>query len=163
VTAISESTTRVPAEPPAGRLTGLRRAGFAAFVMLVLQFGLGSYVNLYVEVPGADHGAGFGKIIASGPVSLTLHAVLGLLLILAAIGLLVQAALARMAWIVAIAAVGLLAVAGAAFSGVSFASQGHDSSSLAMALLTGVALLCYETALFLLPRGPRAAAQRTHR
>ena len=43
------------------RISGLRRASFAAFVMLVVQFTLGSYVNLYVTVPSADHGHGFGR------------------------------------------------------------------------------------------------------
>jgi hypothetical protein len=78
----------------AGRLTasrvgGLRRSSFAAFVMLVVQFALGIYVNLYVIVPGADHGHGFGQAIANGPAGLALHIVLGLLLILAALGFLV--------------------------------------------------------------------------
>jgi hypothetical protein len=91
VTAISDSTTKVPDQPPVSRRSGLRRASFAA------------------------------------------------------------------------ATVGLLAVAGAAVSGANFASQGHDSSSLAMALLTGVALLCYGTTLLLLPRGHRVASQRTRR
>ena len=32
--------------PTASRIAGLRRASFAAFVMLVVQFALGIYVNL---------------------------------------------------------------------------------------------------------------------
>jgi hypothetical protein len=152
MTATSDSTTRLTSgRLTAGRVRGLRRAGLAAFVMLVIQFGLGSYVNLYVTVPSADHGGGLGKILQNGPASLTLHVVLGLLLILSALGLLVQAFMARLPVIIGIAAVGLVAVVGAAFSGASFAGQGHDSSSLAMALLTGVALLCYGAGLFLLP------------
>jgi hypothetical protein len=79
----------------ARRVSGLRRASFAAFVMLVVQFAVGIYVSLYVTVPSADHGHGFGQAIANGPAGLTLHIVLGLLLILAALGFLVQAILAR--------------------------------------------------------------------
>jgi hypothetical protein len=138
----------------ASRVRALRRAGLAAFVMLVIQFGLGSYVNLYVRVPGADHGGKLGTILQNGPTSLTVHVVLGLLLILSGVGLLVQAFLARLAAIIGIAAAGLVAMIGAAFSGASFAAQGHDSSSLAMALLTGVALLCYGVGLSLLPPAP---------
>ena len=76
--------------------------------MLVVQFALGIYVNLYVTVPSADHGHGFGQAIANGPAGLTLHIVLGLLLILAALGFLVQAILARQPALIAAAALGLL-------------------------------------------------------
>jgi hypothetical protein len=134
------------------RVTGLRRAGFAAFVMLVVQFALGIYVNLYVTVPSADHGHGFGQAIANGPAGLTLHIVLGLLLILAAIGFLVQAILARQPALIAAAVLGLLAMIGAAASGSAFTGSGRDGASMAMAALAAVGLLCYGTSLFLLPR-----------
>jgi hypothetical protein len=141
----------------AGRLTasqisGLRRASFAAFVMLVVQFALGIYVNLYVTVPGADHGHGLGQAIANGPAGLTLHIVVGLLLILAALGFLVQAILARRPALVAAAVLGLLAMIGAAASGSAFTGSGQDGASMAMALLAAVGLLCYGASLFLLPR-----------
>jgi hypothetical protein len=144
--------------PPAGRTRSLRRGVFAAFVMLVVQFGIGSYVSLYVTVPGADHGSGFGKAIANGPAGLTVHIVLGLLLILAAIGALVQAVLARHPGLIAATAIGLLAMLGAAASGSSFVGSGRDAASLAMAVLTAVGLLCYGSILFLLPR-PRPAGE----
>jgi hypothetical protein len=139
----------------ASRISGLRRAGFAAFVMLVVQFALGIYVNLYVTVPGADHGHGVGQAIARGPAALTLHIVLGLLLILAALGFLVQAILARWRALIAAAVIGLLAMIGAAASGSAFTGSGKDGASMAMALLAAVGLLCYGASLFLLPRpGP---------
>jgi hypothetical protein len=133
------------------RISRLRRAGLGAFVLLVIQFALGIYVNLYVPVPGADHGHGFGQAIANGPAGITLHIVLGLLLILAALGFLVQAILARRPALIAAAAAGLLAMIGAAASGSTFAGSGRDSASMAMALLAAAGLLCYGTALFLLP------------
>jgi hypothetical protein len=139
----------------ASRVSGLRRASFAAFVMLVVQFGLGIYVNLYVTVPSADHGHGFGQAIANGPAGLTLHIMLGLLLILAALGFLVQAILARQPALIAAAVLGLLAMIGAAASGSGFTGSGRDSASMVMAGLAAVGLLCYGTSLFLLPR-PRA-------
>jgi hypothetical protein len=136
----------------ANRISGLRRASFAAFVMLVVQFALGIYVNLYVTVPSADHGQGFGQAIANGPAGLTLHIVLGLLLILAALGFLVQAILARRRPLIAAAVLGLLAMIGAAASGSTFTGSGKDGASMAMALLAAVGLLCYGASLFLLPR-----------
>jgi hypothetical protein len=136
----------------ASRISGLRRASFAAFVMLVVQFALGIYVNLYVTVPSADHGHGFGQAIANGPAGLTLHIVLGLLLILAALGFLVQAILARRPALIAAAVLGLLAMIGAAASGSTFTGSGKDGASMAMALLAAAGLLCYGASLFLLPR-----------
>ena len=154
--------TRTTVPGTAGRMTtsrisGLRRASFAAFVMLVVQFALGIYVNLYVTVPSADHGHGFGQAIANGPAGLTLHIVLGLLLILAALGFLVQAILARRPALIATAVLGLLAMIGAAasgsaFTGSAFTGSGKDGASMAMALLAAVGLLCYGSSLFQLPR-----------
>jgi len=146
----------------AGRLTprrvsGLRRASFAAFVMLVVQFALGIYVNLYVTLPSADHGHGLGQAITNGPAGLTVHIVLGLLLILSALGFVVQAILARQPALIVAAVLGLLAMIGAAASGSSFTGSGRDSDSMAMAVLAAVGLLCYGTTLFLLPR-PAARA-----
>jgi len=136
----------------ARRISGLRRASFAAFVMLVVQFALGIYVNLYVTVPSADHGHGFGQAIANGPAGLTLHIVLGLLLILAALGFLVQAILARRSAFIAAALLGLLVIIGAAASGSAFTGSSKDGASMAMALLAAAGLLCYGTSLFLLPQ-----------
>jgi hypothetical protein len=126
--------------------------------MLVVQFGLGSYVSLYVTVPGADHSGGFGKAIANGPAGLTVHIVLGLLLVLAAIGALVQATVARHPGLIAGTAIGLLAMLGAAASGGTFVSSGRDAASLVMAILTAVGLLSYGSILFRLPR-PQPAGE----
>ena len=143
---------RTAGRQTANRISGLRRASFAAFVMLVVQFALGIYVNLYVTVPSADHGHGLGQAIADGPAGLTLHIVLGLLLILAALGFLVQAILARRPAMIGAAVLGLLAMIGAAASGSAFTGSGKDGASMAMATLAAVGLLCYGTVLFLLPQ-----------
>jgi len=157
-------TTQASAEPglltierSARRLKALRRASFASLVLLLIQYGLGMYTNIYVTVPSADKGGGMGKAISNGPAALSIHAVLALLLILAAIGLIVQAVMARYWTVLAAAAVGLITIIGAAFSGATFTNNGgQDSASLAMAVLAGVALLCYGTVLYLLssPRQP---------
>ncbi len=147
-TTVPETAGRLTAR----RVSGLRRGSFAAFVMLVVQVALGIYVNLYVTVPSADHGHGFGQAIANGPAGLTLHIVLGLLLILAALGFMVQAILARQPTLIAVAALGLLSMIGAAVSGSAFTGSGKDGGSMAMALLAAVGVVCYGASLFLLPR-----------
>ena len=147
----------VTTERLAGRVKALRRASLAGLVLLLIQYGLGMYTNIYVTVPSADKGGGFGKAISNGPAALSVHAVLALLLALAAIGLLVQAVLARYWTVVTAAAIALIAIIGAAFSGVNFTNTGGpDGASMTMAVLAGLAILCYGTVLYLLssPRQP---------
>jgi hypothetical protein len=135
------------------QLSGLRRASLGALVMLVVQFGLGSGVNLYISLPAKGSA---GDAFSSGPL-LALHAVVGLLLVVAAIGLLVRAIIARHGPVIAAAAVGLVAIATAATQGFSFVRDGANAASLAMALATGVAMLCYAVTLYLV----RTPAQRS--
>src|SRR5215470_7591116 len=61
-------------------LAMVRRSGLGVLVILVVEFGFGMYVNLYLTVPRADHGRGLGTAIANGPAMLSVHAVTGLLL-----------------------------------------------------------------------------------
>jgi hypothetical protein len=152
----STDADRMTSERPAGRVRGLRRASLAAFVLLLIQYGFGMYVNLYVTVPAADHGQGIGKAISNGPAALSVHAVLGFLLALAAIGVLVQALIARHWAVLTASAIALVAIIGAATQGAGFVSQGHAAASMAMAVLAGVAMLCYGTVVYLLP-SPRQA------
>lgn len=150
----------------------LRRGSLAVLVLLVVEYAFGMYVNLYVSVPGADHGDGLGGALANGPASLGAHAALGLLLGLASLGVAVQAVLIRRAALVAASAAGLLAMILASVAGAVFTSTGDRSASMAMAVLTGVALLCYAANLYLLrapaprrrpeepaPRSPSCASQ----
>ena len=128
-------------------LEGLRRISLAALIMLVVQYGLGIILNLYIAVPASDAHAGIMQEIASGPAMLTLHALLGLGLIGAAVVLLVRAVRLEDRVIAVLAAAGLTAIGGAFASGEIFVRNGQSGASLAMALLTGVALLCYIGAL----------------
>jgi len=152
---ITSLDTKAGAAPAlqAQRLSGLRRASLGALVMLVVQFGLGISVNLYTSLPAKGSA---GDAFSNGPV-LALHVVVGLLLIVAAIGLLVRAIIARHGPVIAAAVVVLLAIATAATQGFSFVSDGTNAASLAMALATGVAMLCYAIALYLV----RTPAQRS--
>jgi hypothetical protein len=128
-------------------LEGLRRVALAALIMLVVQYGVGIILNLYIPVPASDTHAGITQEIASGPAMLTLHALLGLGLIGAAVVLLVRAVRLEDRVIALLAAAGLTAIGAAFASGEIFVHNGQPGASLAMALLTGVALLCYIGAL----------------
>jgi hypothetical protein len=138
----------------AGRTAGLRRASLAALVLLLIQYGIGIGVNLYVTVPAADQGHTIGSAISNGPAALTVHIVLGLLLILAAAYLVVRAIVARHPGVIVTSVIGLLALVGAAEQGSAFVDKGHASASMTMAILTGVALLCYGISLYLLGSRP---------
>jgi hypothetical protein len=128
-------------------LEGVRRVSVAALIMLVVQYGLGIVLNLYIAVPVSGAHAGLMQEIASGPFLLTVHALLGLTLIVAALVLLVRAVRLGDRVIAVLAAAGLTAIGGAFASGEIFVRNGQSTASLAMALLTGVALLCYIGAL----------------
>ena len=116
-------------------------------IVLVLQFGLGMMLNLFIPVPPADEHAGFIKEVRTAPLGLTLHALLGTLLICAAIVLVTGAIRAKDRLMIAFAATGLVAIIGAFAAGELFVRDGRDGVSLSMALLTGVALVSYASAL----------------
>ena len=155
----STRTQQPPDQAPASRPVLLRRISLGMLAGLLIQYGLGMIVNLYVSVPARDHGAGVltavGRALANGPAALTVHAALGLLLILGAVNLVIRATLMRLRPAAWLSAAALLAIVGAAVSGAAFVSSGADGGSLAMALLTGVALACYAVNLFVL--GPARA------
>jgi hypothetical protein len=146
-----------PTSTAAG-LSRLRRGSLAVLVLTVAEYVIGMYVNLYVTVPRADHGSSLGTEIANGPAALSLHAVAGLLLGLGAVGVLVQSVLARHWAVTGVSAAGLLAMAFASVGGTGFTSTGDNSASMAMSVLTGVALLCYAANLYLLR--PAGAGRR---
>jgi hypothetical protein len=127
----------------------------AALIMLVVQYGLGVFLNLYVSIPASDGHAGYFQEIANAPLALTGHALLGLGLIGTAILLLATAVGLRDRLIAVLATAGLTAIGGAFGAGEIFVKNGQSGASLAMAVLTGVALLCYVGTLVL-----AAAAER---
>lgn len=147
-------TLSVSARAPAS-LARLRRASLAVVVLLLAEYVLGMYVNLYVTVPAADHGHSVGSAISNGPVILSAHAVIGLLLGLSALAVLVLSVVARRPSVIAISVVGLIALAVASLAGSSFTSSGQAAESMAMSVMTGVGLLCYAANLYLLPSAGR--------
>jgi len=138
-----------------GGLARLRRGSLAVLVLLVVEYAIGMYVNLYVTVPGADHRGSLGSAISNGPASLSVHAVIGLLLGLGALGVAAQSILIRHWGLIAASVIGLLAMTFASVAGTGFTSTGADSASMAMSVLTGIAMLCYAANLYLLRPGIR--------
>jgi hypothetical protein len=134
---------------------GLRRMSVAALILLVVQYGLGVFLNLYVSIPASDAHAGYFQEIATAPLALTVHALLGLGLIGTAILLVARAVGLRDRLSAVLATAGLTAIGGAFGAGEIFVKNGQSSASLAMGVLTGVALLCYVGTLAL-----AAAAER---
>jgi hypothetical protein len=139
---------------------GLRRVCLATLIMLVVQYGLGIFLNLYVAVPASDAHAGIFAEIATAPMALTVHALLGLALIGSAILLVVKAARVGDRLLGVLAAAGLTAIAGAFAAGEIFVRNGMPFASLAMAVLTGVALLCYVGTLALATAAQQRGTER---
>jgi hypothetical protein len=130
----------------------LARGYLAAVIMLVIQYGLGIGVNLYVNLPAAGSGGrGIGQAFSNGAL-LALHTVVGLLLILMALSMVVRAAIARHRTSIVTSALGLLAILAAAGYGAAFVHDSQASASLGMALATGVALLFYGIGLYVAAR-----------
>jgi hypothetical protein len=115
-----------------------------AAVLLIVQFGLGMGVNLFVTLP--QHMPFFSTVFGSA--TLAAHAIVALLLLGAAIGAVVRAVRAKKA--VMFTSAGLAAVLAAGIAGSSFVSNGSNGASLGMALAAAVAMLCYLAAVFTL-------------
>ena len=124
------------------RLGALRGNCMGAAVLLIIQFGLGMGINLFVTLP---RGQSFLSTVGTSA-AVVAHAVIALAVLGAGISALVRAIRARRA--VGFTAAGLAAIVAAAGAGVSFAGSQADAASLAMALATAVALFSYLAAIF---------------
>ena len=157
------SVAPIERQAAAARMTGLRANSFAAIVILLIEYGLGVWVNLYGHLPASDHGAniatGFAQAVSKGPVGLSIHAVLGAILVISAVTAVVRAALVRRPVMVGATAVGLLAIVMAALSGASFVGDDSNRASLSMAVAAGVAIGAYALVL-LLSAGAAESARR---
>ena len=148
MTVDQSAPTAAPGRRPDHWRQNLARGNMAAAIMLLIQYGLGIGVNLYVTLPAAGVGGrGIGQAFSNGP-ALAVHTVLGLLLILTALSMVIRSVIARHRASIATSVVGLLAILAAAGYGASFVRNGSTAASLGMALATGVALLCYVIGLF---------------
>ena len=126
---------------------------------LILQFLLGAAVNLFVKIPTSHPGSNppeyFGGMVTSvswailhGCLWLTLHAAWGLVLVLAALGALVQAIRRRGGGRITLAALGFIGVLGAGFNGGSFLNYHEDFSSMLMAVGLALAMSAYVARLY---------------
>ncbi len=139
-----------PAAQRTGRspISTMRRASVVMCLALLVQYGLGIWVNLFVPaLPKPDHGASgaaaFGRAVANGPVGLSIHASLGLVLILVGLGLAIRAGRTRRWGLFALATHGFVALVGAAISGARFVGTGQNGASMGMAMAWALAFLAY--------------------
>jgi hypothetical protein len=150
---------------PRGGRRAVRVAGvnLAVCLLLLVQYLLGMVANLFVTIPAHHPGAGaanyfsgsasgLGWVIPNGPGWLAAHAALGLALVLVAIASLVLTWGRAGRLCTATSALGLLAIIGAGFNGLSFLDFGHNFSSMIMAGLWALALACYLTCVYLAGR-----------
>lgn len=153
-------TGRTGHPSPAARLL---TTNFAACLLLLIQLLLGMAANLFATIPPTHPGAnadnyftgaasGLAWVIPHGPVWVAVHATFGLLLIVLAPTVIVQARRHGTRAALATAVLGALAIIGAAFNGISFLNYGHDFSSMIMAALWTLAMTCYLTGILLAAR-----------
>jgi hypothetical protein len=139
-------------EARAGRTRGLRANSLAAIVMLLVQYGLGIWVALYATLPAADRGksllAAFGAAVGHGPVALSLHAILGTLLLVTATVAVIRSARLSSPPAIALTSVGLLAIVVAWIAGSRYVGNLSSGSSFTMAIATAAALLSYALVIF---------------
>ncbi|MDR0345274.1 MAG: hypothetical protein LBI49_19615 [Nocardiopsaceae bacterium] len=143
---------------------------FGLLIALLVQFGLGMYVNLFASIPlshpghgaknffaGSYHSVAWAETSPHAPLILAFHAGLGLFLVLGSLWLAVLAVRGRRAGFVWAAVLGALFILGAGFNGASFLNYNEDANSYVMALLFGAAVLCYIIILTLPARTERQA------
>jgi hypothetical protein len=138
----------------------LRITFMFALVMLVAQFLLGMAVNLFVKIPTDHPGSNppeyFSGVAQSvtwailhGNIFLAIHAAFGLVLVIAAVGTLVQAIGNRRRGIIVSSVLGFIGVLGAGFNGGSYLNYHQDFSSMIMATGFAIALVAYSAGLYL--------------
>jgi hypothetical protein len=154
--------------PGAARTTNDRRDltqrhwAFGLLIALLVQFGIGMYVNLFTHVPlnhpghgahnyftGSFHSVAWAETSQHAPLILAIHAGLGLLLVVVSLWLAALAIRSRRPAVVWAAVLSALFILGAGFNGASFLDYNKDVSSYLMALLFAAAVLCYSSILAL--------------
>jgi hypothetical protein len=147
------AATRTAGPDQAARLVRLRMSSLGAVAMLIIQFILGIIYNLYGTAPTSTKSVG----LFSSP-DLALHVILGILLVIAAVGQLIRAIGIRHALSIWMSAVGLVSILAAGFAGLGFTGNGASGASLGMSLAFAVALACYVVLVFALPSSASRAS-----
>ena len=155
----------LPPPNPTLRVSGLRANALAALVMLLIQYSLGISVNLYSTLPGSDQGsslfAGFASAVGDGPVLLSLHALLGTLLLFTASAALIRSLRLAAAAPIALTTIALLSIVVAWLAGSQFVGHPKNATSLTMALAAALAILCYALVIFLPSLPTRSSANES--
>lgn len=145
------------------KISNLRTNSFAALVLLLLEIAIGMGVNLFTTLPA--NGAGkslfvaFGKAVTYGPLALTIHALLGTVIVISGITAVVRAVTLRQTMPTVLSCVAILAILVAWLSGSGFVGEGDNGSSMSMAVASVVAVFCYAYILFLMSALPRKPLQ----
>lgn len=139
----------------------LRLSVLVTLVLLLAQFVVGMFVNLYVSIPPRHPGSsgsyvtgavpGLAWAIMTGAPALAIHTALGVVLGISALVLLWIAIASGERPVVVASAVGLLATIGAGLSGVGFLNYAVDKTTFLMAIAFSVAVGSYVAALFAIP------------
>jgi hypothetical protein len=120
--------------------------------MLLIEYSLGIGANLYSTLPASDRSktlfAGLGAAVGNGPLIVTIHALLGTLLLITGITAIVRATRLRARPLIALSGGACLATLIAWLSGTAFIGHQKAAASLAMALAAGMAILCYALMIF---------------
>lgn len=134
-----------------------RRLTLAIMVLLVLEFLVGMWVNLFVVIPfhhpgvatsyGMGASAGIGWALTASPLALRLHVALGMVLgfcaLVHAAKVWGRPAVGSLLW----SLMGLGGVLGAADNGLAFLHDGASLNSMLMSLGFAVALVGYGMAM----------------
>lgn len=133
------------------RLTGLRSTVLAALIGLLIAFVLGT--TLDGQIPKSAQGRGllgaFGDAVIGGPILLSLHAIIGTLIVISAATAVVHAVLTRSTRLIALTSGALLCVLLAWLGGSSLADTLAPGADRAMEWSAATALLLYAVVLFL--------------
>jgi hypothetical protein len=134
------------------RIRDLRANALAGLILLLIEYSLGIGANLYSTLPASDRNktlfAGLGAAVGNGPLIVTIHALLGTLLLITGIAAIVRATRLRARPLIALSGGACLATLIAWLSGTVFIGHQKAAASLAMALAAGMAILCYALMIF---------------
>jgi hypothetical protein len=150
---VKDTNEAAGGDPMAGQrlLAPLMGLCFGAIVMILVQYGLGIWVNLFGHLPAADHGKSFfdafARSVADGPAGLGIHSVFGVVLGLAAVQSLVRGIQSGRRVLMWMTVVGFLGVVAAGVNGIFFVSYEYNANSFAMAITAGIGLLAYAVGL----------------
>jgi hypothetical protein len=163
--AITPSISATTSDPrsaavSAQELARVRRTAFGMILGLMIQFGLGMTVNLFVTVtrnhPGANPSEYFSGAaqsvvwaVTQGPFFVAAHVVWGTLLFVGGIVLAVGGWRTGRRGLRAATILGALMILAAGFNGASFLNYGEDFSSMLMATFFALAVIFYATTVFI--------------